>query len=562
MTKNLYYFDEGGGWNERKPTNLPAFSLKTITLCNVDLSRTELADIEKFNELLITHTPAIIVAHCVSHPSLTCLKTLHAIRKSYALLETNYVASHEEGTVALLRLGLQWEPTELTAKSDGKQLLRALLQIPMRFPGGLTLNITIINMDHRVLPQRRLQIVGTLLKPTNTTSESVVSVLISNVAEGSDHNEDFHRELQTLRSNGGYVDMLEDAIEKNTTTLWSMFMKSLKLVPVSPSIEMSRGQEARFLVCSIAQRTANALQTIAIPMPRSAKTGCTKSPTLSSATPLHNQAFSDPAILSAEAAKSTIPPTTSQAGDIFSRLMPPHLHHSRWKAANAFQLKGNDTKLSNMESIFDVSGLFGSVNEAVEALNSRALTWPADYCVVHNTVLCADGVKHGDRQGFRRYTREAKGNPSLTSQVYAAVSSYAGSGGYGGNHPVGEGGNGGKSWVKPSRAELEEFNAFQRQLKQEVVVRREWHESCCTIVYQLTSSEMNKFNITPQIGLGKDNLKKAVHFLNRAKINMKDNPLQDYAYDYALLFSVERQGYWLLAATHVPCDIVACRMVA
>lgn len=116
------------------------------------------------------------------------------------------------------------------------------------------------------------------------------------------------------------------------------------------------------------------------------------------------------------------------------------------------------------------------------------------------------------------------------------------------------------------RAEAEEYSAFSRHLKREEAAsgRREWSEGCCTIVYQLTPRDF-KFNITQVVGLSKDNLKKAVYLLNRGKTATgKDanNPLQDYPYDYALLFSVERQGYWLLAATHVPCDIVACRMVA
>ncbi|CCW59784.1 unnamed protein product [Phytomonas sp. EM1] len=578
MTKSLYYCDDGGGWNERKPSNLPAFSPKTITLCNVDLDRADLAEVDKLNELLTIHTPAIVIAHSVSHAFLTRIKALNTIRKGYALLETNHVTLHEEGTIALLRLGLQWEPTELMAKPEGKNPIRALLQISSRLPGGLMLNITVIHIEHRLLSQRRLQIVGALLKAPSNANESVVSMLISNVADASDYNEEYHRELQTLRANVGFVDMLEEVADKHVATMpWSMFMKSAKFAPVSPFAEMPRGQEPRLLGCSIAQRTANALQTIAIPMPRSAKTGCGKSPTLSAATP--NQALADPVILSVEAAKggggggasTTASATTPAAGaDLFARLMQsqsPSQPHARWKASNSFQLKGNDAKLSNVEGVLDASALFGSVNEAVEALNTRAFAWPAEYCVVHHTVLCAEGVKHADRQGFRRYAREVKGNPGLAAQIYNALSTYAagGGGGYAGNHTSTEGsGNGGvaKAWVKPSRAEMEEFNAFQRQLKREEVSRREWHESCCTIVYQLTSSEMNKFNITPQIGLGKDNLKKAVHYLNRAKMNIKDNPLQDYAYDYALLFSVERQGYWLLAATHVPCDIVACRMVA
>ena len=76
-----------------------------------------------------------------------------------------------------------------------------------------------------------------------------------------------------------------------------------------------------------------------------------------------------------------------------------------------------------------------------------------------------------------------------------------------------------------------------------------------------------KFDITPTIGASKNNIKTAVQRLNSkrtmaATLSDKPDPLLEYPYDYALLYCPERQGYWLLAATDVPCDILSCRYAA
>lgn len=569
----IKYFDESGGWSERKSaaaTNA-VFAAKSIAVANVDVSHLEAADVDRLQDLVATSAPTAVVMQNVSPATLTRIKTYGSIRKSYAVMETIRCEQQEDGTIALLRLGLQCEPTEVP-KTDGKQAFRALVQVNIRIPNGPSLSITVLHMEPGAT--RRLTFAMALLRAHPNVD---IAVLLSNVTEGMNPNEDPYRELQTNRATSGFVDVMEEGLERtsNWTTPWTVWLKSAKYSVVASSAELFVGQEPRFLSTAIGVRgQANPNSTITIPMPRSAKSGRTRSPSVTPLSGTPQQPLADPAILTAETAKTSTPSPqpNSSATEIIQRLMrQQQATQQRWKAAHSFVLKGSDTKLSSTEALYDVSPHFANPNDAIDALNSKALNWPAEFCVVHNTVLCADTVSHCDRQAFRRYVRDNKTNMTLNPQIIAATTAFAAAAAAA---PIATPASaaaaaavvpatahsGEKAWPKPTtRAEMEEFMNFQRQLKESV--RREWSESCCIIVYQITPREM-KFNITTAIGLAKDNLKKAIHYLNHSKATSKEtNPLHDYPYDYALLFSVERQGYWLIAATHVPCDIVACRMV-
>ena len=597
----IKYFDENGGWSERKSAAATAavFAAKNIAVANVDMSHLDGADVDRLQDLVASSTPTAVVMQNVSPAMLTRIKTYPQIRKAYAVMETSRCEQQEDSTIALLRLGLQCDPTEVP-KTDGKQAFRALVQVNIRIPNGPSVSITVLHMEPGA--SRRLTFAMALLRAHPNVD---IAVLLSNVTDGMNPNEEPYRELQTNRVTSGFVDVMEEGMERtsNWTTPWTVWLKSAKYSVVASAAELFVGQEPHFLCTTLGVRgQANPNSTIAIPMPRSAKSGRTRSP---SATPLSStpqQPLADPAILSAETVKSSTPSPqspqpNSSATEIIQRLMrQQQAAQQRWKLAHSFVLKGSDTKLSSTEALYDVSPHFANPTDAIDALNSKVLNWPAEFCVVHNTVLCADTVAHCDRQAFRRYVRDKKTNMNLSSQIIAATTAFAAAvaaapvatpvaaaaaaaaasgagvvglpGGVSGNNggagsasaaPV-TGHTGDKQWPKPTtRSEMEEFLNFQRQLKE--AVRREWSESCCVIVYQITPREM-KFNITSAIGLAKDNLKKAIHYLNHSKATSKEtNPLHDYPYDYALLFSVERQGYWLIAATHVPCDIVACRMV-
>ncbi|CAG9573079.1 hypothetical_protein_-_conserved [Leishmania major strain Friedlin] len=566
----IKYFDDNGGWSERKSAaaSSAVFALKNITVANVDLNHVDTADVDRLQDLVVASAPTAVVMQNVSPATLSRIKSYSQIRKAYAVMETSRCEQQEDSTIALLRLGLQCEPTEVP-KTDGKQAFRALVQVNIRIPNGPSLSITVLHMEPGA--SRRLTFAMALLRAHPNVD---IAVLLSNVTEGMVLTEDPYRELQANRATAGFVDVMEEGMERtsNWTTPWTVWLKSPKYSVVASAAELFVGQEPRYLSTTLVVR-GQPNSTIAIPMPRSAKSCRGKSPSGPPAPGTPSQPLADPAILSAETVKTPMPApqTNSSATEIIQRLMrQQQASQQRWKSTHSFLLKGSDTKLSTAEAMYDVSSHFANANDAVDALNSKALSWPAEFCVVHNTVLCADTVVHCDRQAFRRYVRDNKTNVNLNSQIFAATTAFAAavaaapvvtpvaaaSAGLAASAIPND-----KQWPKATnvRSEMEEFLNFQRQLKESA--RREWSESCCVSVYQITPREM-KFNITPAIGLAKDNLKKAIHYLNHAKTASKEtNPLYDYPYDYALLFSVERQGYWLIAATHVPCDIVACRMV-
>ncbi|KAG5506376.1 hypothetical protein JKF63_05879 [Porcisia hertigi] len=565
----IKYFDDNGGWSERKgaATTSVVFALKNITVANVDMSHVDTADVDRLQELVVASAPTAVVMQNVSPATLSRIKSYSQIRKAYAVMETSRCEQQEDSTIALLRLGLQCETTEVP-KTDGKQAFRALVQVNIRIPNGPSLSITVLHMEPGA--SRRLTFATALLRAHPNVD---IAVLLSNVTEGMVVTEDSYRELQANRAIAGFVDVMEEGMERtsNWTTPWTVWLKSPKYSVLTSAADLFVGQEPRCLSTTLVARGQP--NSITIPMPRSAKSGRGKSPSGPPAPGTPSQPLADPAILSAETAKPlmTTLQTNSSATEIIQRLMrQQQTSQQRWKSTHSFVLKGSDAKLSTAEAMYDVSNHFANANDAVDALNSKALSWPAEFCVVHNTVLCADTVAHADRQTFRRYVRDNKTNVNLSSQIFAATTAFAAAVAAAPVvNPAAAASVGlpvctipsDKQWCKAAnmRSEMEEFLTFQRQMKESV--RREWSESCCVCVYQITPREM-KFNVTPAIGLAKDNLKKAVHYLNHARTSSKEtNPLHDYPYDYALLFSVERQGYWLIAATHVPCDIVACRMV-
>lgn len=557
----LKFYDESSGWSDRRPVTSNSPAIKNLSVSTVDLHHVELAEVDRFNEVLSTTTPTIVLVHRVTLSGLNRLKGCHSVRKMYGVLEAYRLDGYEDFSVALLKLGLALDSVEAIAKADNKSLQWQPLNLSAHITNGPSISVFALGVEQGLSTQRRATIATTVLKSNSSTAD--ITLIVSNALEGTSYSDDVMREFQSSRGSMGYTDLIEEALEKPSLSPWTIWMKSTKYMAAA-TVDMYRGLVPHHLSCMFVPRpTGGAATTIAIPMPRSAK-GNSKSS--SSTSPTANQVLTDPAVVSAEAAKGSgnpSAPSPSPGSDIVQRLMRQQQQqqqqqqqaspHPKWRLTDSFLLKGTEAKLSNTESNFDVSSLFLSAADAVEALNSKAFNWPVDFCVVHGTILSADTVTHCDRQSFRRYARDTKGNAALTSQMFAAINNYPGN-----STPVRVEKN---PWQKSSRTDLEEFNTFQRQLKRDESVRREWSEGCCTIVYQLTPREM-KLNITAQVGLGKDNLKKAIYLLNRSKSSPKDSsPLHDYPYDYALLFSVERQGYWLIAATHVPCDIVACRVI-
>lgn len=263
---------------------------------------------------------------------------------------------------------------------------------------------------------------------------------------------------------------------------------------------------------------------------------------------------------------------------------------SKWQNHNVIPLRGKERSLTSDEAAYDLSSRFNSVKEAVEALKTGALPWSADYCVVGGVVLAAEGAT-SDFRGFKKYVQT---NPpprigaAASGASSAAAANSNNSGGASGNS-AGHGGgvasgshhhdaqnvatllvNAKKVSASPTPAPepAQEETAspprvVQRMPAGPVQRPRFWAETCVALVFQVTPIEM-RFDITQHVGVAKNNLRTALQRLNKQVTDprTKPDPLHEYGYDYALLYSSEKQGYWLLAAADRPCDIVACRQSA
>ena len=285
-----------------------------------------------------------------------------------------------------------------------------------------------------------------------------------------------------------------------------------------------------------------------IPQPRSAK--ASKSPCLVP-TPMSV----DPAIVSIEEPAHREP----NVADL--------LNASKrvWKTDPA-HMKQLQKPLSEFDE-FDLTRKFNSLGECVEALNSGRLLWRLDFVLYGANLLACDGVRNLSVKEFKRYAervsklnRSAGRSPSTLdapdTSVAATPSATPTSTTVQSVAPVGASP---VSGVPPTFSGVIPRPAGNRP--------RVWSMGSTTVVYQITPWEM-VFDITHLAGQSSSSLANVLEKLNSKKTatvvdeKSKDDPLQSYPYDYALLLGVDKQHYHLLAANDVPCDIVACREMA
>lgn len=315
---------------------------------------------------------------------------------------------------------------------------------------------------------------------------------------------------------------------------------------------------------------------------------------------------------------STLQATGTRDGINVAAMFPSAVkpRQLRFRKDSAFHVKGSNRNFSSDEAQYDLSSHFSSVAEALDTINSGAFKWLADYFVVNHTILAAEHVSQCDLKGFRRYA-QSKPNPwSLLKQAGGGAAREgadradgASDRGASGSHTsggvnvaqllvekvrkeaatrlqtqaddttaappygapdasTGRGSHGNSKHTSSTNSAHHAPAAHTLALHSQGPVSRPrvWAEACCTLLYQVTPKEM-KFDISSLVGVTKGNLKLAITRLNTKKtmaaaLSEKPDPLLDYGYDYALLYCPERQGYWLLAATDVPCDVVACRHAA
>lgn len=523
MAKVKYFDGEKNLWGERKPPKEsvhPPLSGAKWVLSTTDLKEAEPSHstdrlCENFCEFLGSHQPTIALLHC-TQSLLSRVRANKHVRKNYALVEPK--GGTDEVTVALVLVGI---PVEA---SDAKEVkaFKTVLSFTAGNAKGASLSMIVAFAEPG---NQRVSDV-----PSLKSVETDATIIAWNAPQSLSSQRD--SSVREALKNAGYADALEKMADRAECGItWGFGVKSSKYEATQATMAVRNASEPRSLCITLALRSPlSAL--LDVPISRSTKTGA--------ASVAKGGLLTDPAILSAEVSRTP-------GSEILMMLKKG----SRWSVEQSFSLKPQDGKLTPHESAFDVSRLFSTVGEAVDWLNSGGF-WPAEYCVVYSQVLYTDMVTP-DRQSFRRY---AKDNAKLVSHIV-------------GNGNGISGGAAVSSVCSPVPPQIRanvvtDYSVLTarggRSLLNGETVRK-WSESSSIIIYQTTPREM-KFNITHLVPLTKDVLRQAISYLNKnPKIPQEQNPLYDYRYDYALLQSVEHQGFWLIAAMHVPCDIVACRMV-
>ncbi|CUG88289.1 Hypothetical protein, putative [Bodo saltans] len=504
----------------------------------------------------------------------------------------------------------EFQPRLVHAGAGGGRIVanRPLVLLHMRNFAGNSCTLGIVHLDPTNTLSERCAAVGAAI--TKMDNDDIVALAANygdHVVDAKDH--ELRKELGETMRGSNMADSYEvatDAVNSAPVSLWVKVGSKAMAQSVQPLPGDRRWCRFGSLIqlqfrSSMGGSQSSPLTTaagIAIPQPRSAK-GSKNSPSTGM--------MYDPMVLGLD--EKLLPPTLAAAAaaavavdasppreginvaSLLGSAMKPRL--PRFRKDNAFHMKGSNRNLSQDESPYDLSQNFSSVSDAVERINNGGFQWVADYFVVNNTIIAADHITQCDLKSFRRYV-QSKPNPWSLLNAQSAVHlppSHAGRDSAARNDDGGVNvaqllaektsrkehlsrDDGRQHAAAPSAvapppppsAQHHHHHHVQPQNRGPVVRPRLWSESFCTILYQVTPKEM-VFDISPFVGNMRGNLKTAITRLNTKKtmaaaLSDKPDPLLDYGHDYALLYCPERQAYWLLAASDVPCDIVACRHAA
>jgi hypothetical protein len=222
------------------------------------------------------------------------------------------------------------------------------------------------------------------------------------------------------------------------------------------------------------------------------------------------------------------------------------------------------------EQHYDLSAFYARPDDLLKALNAQAFAWPVDYAICHGRLVAAHGT-NADLPSFRTYMQSHAAPRGVTPHGTAAekgvkkalpgiVTNITPT-------PINVGSAVGGLNFGPNMLAVATLAASRRRV---------WSAARAIIIFQVTPREM-LFDITQLVGVGRGMRQQAVDRLNGIAQKPKKllgtpaaddgaspppDALVSYRHDYAMLYSSERQGYWLLAAVDVPCDIAACRMAA
>lgn len=544
MSKVKFFDPEKNLWVDKRPSKEPAHGLPSgmqLTVCPVDLKEIDCGDkqFDNFVGFLAADQPTVALLHHAS-PWVSRLKSNRNVRKTYAVIEAR--GHSDDSCIALV---LATTPVEVIETLKENKFFKPGMAFSLGNSKSSSVTVVVLHAEAGTL-MHRANADATI--PVKFSDTDAIFLACNISASSSTATKEGNAILKELCKALNYSDVLEQLPDRVSETSsshsnsnWSFWMRSTKYESVSTPA--SRNRRGDYICVTLGPRSTTGVDAS---IPRSVK--ATGGGTVGLAKGVQQQILADSAVVSAE--------LSSKVGgnDMYMLLKK---NNPRWKLENSFQLKPQDGKLTSQELMFDLTKYFNSPVDALEMLNLHSKDWAADYCIFQQTVFYSDAVATGDRQTFRRYAKEYSSkfpgssgpstnslNASATSLVPTPAS---------GMPPATLAGSG---WAQRTPAGNE--YSFNRGVRIIPEVIREWSESSCIIIYQTTPREM-KFNISQRVPLTKDALKQTILFLNKS-VPQDHNPLYDYQHDYALLYSIEHQGFWLIAAKHVPCDIVACRM--
>lgn len=588
---NVRYYDENtagsnGSWVMRRPAHATAAQLKNFAVVSIvigdALSPSQEADrFRSLNHYLETQAPLLVSFVEVCEAQYQTILEQPCVRQNYAVTDWHkcYCTINaagdrvEHGCIFLVRHQVHVDFAECQKLSDTNGNLRPFILLYSRNFSGVQTTFGVTHVDPTCTMDERVAAVTNAL---SRFSQVEFTALTGNLRDAvSDHKDEawLIRECNQC----GYSEVGE-----GLDSPLGFLVKQQARVQAT-NVQMV---DLRFRSCAVYQfilRNGNATGAggvagaaatgpIAIPQPRSAKgTGPATPPTapVKNTPPLPP----DPAIVAADE-RATPSTSVQRGGDTLSAMFPTGPKRWRWRKDHSFHLK--NPRLSPEEAAYDITSRFGSLQEALDSLNSGAFPWPAEFAVMQSTILAADTIAQCDLKTFRRYAT-TKPNPwtlMSTSPTTTAVTSNQTNSVVQLLH---ESTRRAQAATAPTPSSMEQqlgaangqqtAAAFNAAAAAAASLRvRVWSENNCSVLYQVTPKEM-KYDITTLVGVSKNNLKTAIARLNAkktmaAKLAEKQDPLMDHPYDYALLYCPDRQGYWLIAASDVPCDVVACRLAS
>lgn len=612
---NFKYFDEGTSqWGMRRPPTTTqasrTFSILCVSIGTRGPSEDVASKVSKLADLVSANSPTFIILNEVTQPFHNLLKDNPTIRGGYGVTDfsanqCNVLANGgskpiEQTSCFLIAHYVPVPFAEHNIKSDfnSDYKSRPFAVVYIRGFLGLQFAIGALHFDPLNIVGTRVSAISKCLEKVDP-SESPVALMFANYLEST--SSALRTELPIVLDklpNFHWSDVQKLQLEpveapREPCGLWMRQNDANPVVVQSCTVLPSEDQ---FGYCALTYFRAGDGQSpssgITIPQPRSAKVEPKVEPK-SNATPMNF----DPAVVSIDKSPGSLPASAAQQRQAPFPTQPTRTR--KWFADRTTHIRRAP---DNDERDYDLN-MYKTVDEAVAALNS-SFRWNFDYFIVGSNLLYCEGAKPS-YPAFKRYCVDHVGQmnqwrrennlPTGKAARLAAQRQPAA--------PLDVGSDDNVTSAGPTPTTLSNNTPPARQdfappapastipptlaaigntipsatispppiaavspnapnNKHLPARQRVWSEHCASIVYQTTPLEM-RFDISAHVGQAKTNLATAIERLNsrnkKADASGKPDPLATYSYDYALLFNSERQGYWLIACTDVPCDMVACR---